>query len=96
MQRVFAVGDIHGCHQTFRKLLLDEIRIKKSDRIYCLGDYVDRGPDSKGVVDFILELRRSGYHIHTLRGNHEQLMMTSIESTENFELWELNGGSATL
>ncbi|HLF64817.1 MAG TPA: metallophosphoesterase, partial [Saprospiraceae bacterium] len=47
-------------------------------------------------VDFILELRRSGYHIHTLRGNHEQLMMTSIESTENFELWELNGGSATL
>ncbi len=96
MPRIFAIGDIHGCNQTFRTLLLDEIRIKKSDKIYCLGDYIDRGPDSKGVIDFILELRKSGYQIYTLRGNHEELMMMSSESAENFELWDLNGGAATL
>jgi len=76
--------------------LLDKIQLQKTDEVYCLGDYVDRGPDSKSVVDFILELRKSGYQIHTLRGNHEELMMASTESPENFELWDLNGGDATL
>lgn len=96
MKRIFAIGDIHGCHQTFAKLLLDEIQLRKSDEIYCLGDYVDRGPDSKGVVDLILELRKAGHRIHTLRGNHEQLMMESDMSPERFEHWWQNGGDTTL
>lgn len=96
MKRIFAIGDIHGCHETFGKLLLDEIQLRKSDEIYCVGDYIDRGPDSKGVVDLILELRKAGHRIHTLRGNHEQLMMESDLSPENFEHWCENGGDKTL
>ena len=96
MSRVFAVGDIHGCSRTLRKLLCDEIHLEKSDEIVCVGDYIDRGPDSKGVVDYILELRDAGYQIHTLRGNHEQLMMDSAEDDENTELWLKNGGRSTL
>lgn len=96
MQRVFAIGDIHGCHKTFRKLLFEEIQITVSDRIYCIGDYIDRGPDSKGVVDLILELRREGYTIHTLRGNHEQMMLDSLDSEDSLEIWLRNGGLQTL
>ena len=96
MQRVFAIGDIHGCSKTFKKLLLEKIQIRKSDKIYCIGDYIDRGKDSKGVIDFIFELRKKGYHIHTLRGNHEQMMLNSEKNEESFEHWYTNGGKATL
>lgn len=96
MARVFAIGDIHGCSNTFKKLLLDKIKIQKSDKIYCIGDYIDRGNDSKGVIDFILKLRKQGFHIHTLRGNHEQLMLESVKSEKNFKHWVKNGGDTTL
>lgn len=96
MARIFAIGDIHGCSKTFQKLVLEKIRIQKSDKIYCIGDYIDRGQDSKGVIDFILKLRKKGYHIHTLRGNHEYLMMISTQSEKNYKHWIKNGGDATL
>jgi len=96
LERVFAIGDVHGCSHTFRKLLLEEIRVRKTDEIYCVGDYIDRGPDSKGVVDFILELREKGYQIHTLRGNHEQIMMDSVNGEMQYDLWIVNGGAETL
>jgi serine/threonine protein phosphatase 1 len=96
MQRVFAIGDIHGCSKTFRKLLLEEIKPQKSDLIFCLGDYIDRGKDSKGVIDLILDFRANGYAINTLRGNHEQIMMDSVRSKELFGLWMDNGGDETL
>lgn len=96
MQRVLAIGDIHGCVKTFKHLLLHEFKIRKSDTVVCVGDYIDRGPDSKGVIDFILELKASGYTVHTLRGNHEQIMMDSINSSTVNEVWIKNGGDQTL
>jgi serine/threonine protein phosphatase 1 len=96
MGRIFAIGDIHGCSKTFKRLLLDIIKIQKSDKIYCVGDYIDRGNDSKGVIDFILKLRGKGYQIHTLRGNHEQLIMDSVQSESKYNHWIKNGGDKTL
>ena len=96
MARVFAIGDIHGCSKTFKKLLLEKLVIKKLDKIYCIGDYVDRGPDSKGVIDCIIELREKGYNIHTLRGNHEQMMLDSTIDKQRLNHWLTNGGKATL
>jgi len=96
VSRIIAIGDIHGCAKTFHKLVIDEIRIRKSDTIYCIGDYIDRGPDSKGVIDFILDLRKKGYQIRTLRGNHEELMMESGEDDQAYKDWVRNGGDATL
>jgi serine/threonine protein phosphatase 1 len=69
---------------------------EKKDELYCLGDYVDRGPDSKGVIDFILELREQGFTVHTLRGNHDQMMMDAQKNPESFKDWLRNGGSTTL
>jgi len=96
MQRIFIIGDIHGCSKTFRKLVTEGIELTKSDKLYCIGDYIDRGNDSKGVIDYILELRKENYQVHTLRGNHEQMLMQSIESEDKFEHWMRNGGAATL
>jgi serine/threonine protein phosphatase 1 len=96
MARVFIIGDIHGCCKTFKKLILEKINIQKSDKIYCLGDYVDRGPDSKGVIDFILQLRKKGFNIHTLRGNHEELLLNSKKDEKSFLHWTKNGGDKAL
>jgi serine/threonine protein phosphatase 1 len=96
MERIFIIGDIHGCHKTFRKLIYEEISIKESDRIYCLGDYIDRGSNSRGVVDFILELRKDNYQVYTLRGNHEQMLLDSENSISANALWKMNGGNTTL
>lgn len=96
MAREFAIGDIHGCCKTFKRLLLEKIQLRKSDKIYCIGDYIDRGNDSKGVLDFILELRRIGYQIHTLRGNHEQMMMDALSSVSKLQHWLSNGGIDTM
>ena len=96
MGRTFAIGDIHGCAKTAKKLLLDELKITKEDAIYFLGDYIDRGSGSKEVIDFILELKNENYNINTLRGNHEQLFMDSDNSFTDFQNWIANGGVATL
>lgn len=96
MKRVFAIGDIHGCNETLQRLLFEEIKIQKSDVIYCIGDYIDRGPDSKGVIDTILDLRKREYDIKALRGNHEEMMMFSDRDIKDFQLWYNNGGDATL
>lgn len=96
MPRIFFVGDIHGCSKTFHKLVTDSIGLTKYDRLFCVGDYVDRGEDSKGVVDFIIDMRNQGYSITTLRGNHEQMLLDSDSSPQNFSRWLLNGGGMTL
>lgn len=95
MSRIFAIGDIHGCSRTFSKLL-GKLEITKRDKVYCLGDYIDRGPNSKGVVDLILKLRKQGFKIHTIRGNHECLMMDSFKGEKQFNTWMHDGGDPTL
>ena len=96
MARVFIIGDIHGCCKTFKKLIDEKISIKKTDKIYCLGDFIDRGPDSKGVIDFIIQLRKEGFKVHTLRGNHEQFLLKSEFDEQSKEIWIRNGGHKTL
>lgn len=96
MERIFAIGDIHGCSKTFEAMLFDRIEIQKSDQIFCIGDYIDRGKDSKGVIDIILTLREEGFSIHTLRGNHEQMMLDAFTDDEAMDIWLSNGGVATL
>lgn len=76
--RKFAISDIHGAKATFLALL-DKLAFSIYDELYLLGDYIDRGPDSKGVIDHIWKLQQEGYTIHCLRGNHEQMLIDSWE-----------------
>lgn len=72
------ISDIHGCFLTFRELL-NKVGFAKSDELYLLGDYIDRGTRSREVLDYIIELHRQGYKIKSLKGNHEEMVFDSIE-----------------
>jgi serine/threonine protein phosphatase 1 len=76
--RKFAISDIHGAKKTFLALL-DKLQFSTTDELYLLGDYIDRGPDSKGVIDYIWKLQQEGYKVACLRGNHEQMVIDICE-----------------
>lgn len=92
--RTLAVGDIHGCLNSLRTLMAF-VKLLPTDRLVLLGDYIDRGPDSRGVIDWILEKRQS-VEIISLRGNHEEMMMESRTSNPRMHLWSSVGGFETL
>src|ERR1043166_1837589 len=96
MSRIFAIGDVHGCAKTLQKLLSEELHLEKDDDIYFLGDYIDRGPASKEVIDVILNLKNENFRIHTMRRNHEQMFIDSEKSIDHFYNWIKNGGMRTL
>ncbi|MCB9266626.1 MAG: serine/threonine protein phosphatase [Lewinellaceae bacterium] len=92
----YAVSDIHGCVRTF-EALLDTIALSTDDRLFLLGDYIDRGPGSKEVIDLILKLKEEGYQVHCLLGNHESLLLNALGGlVADQHLWLNNGGGATL
>ncbi|MFP4526909.1 MAG: metallophosphoesterase family protein [Candidatus Kapaibacterium sp.] len=95
-KRRFVIGDIHGCSNTFSNMLNNKLQITPDDDIYLLGDYIDRGPDSRGVVERIVELIDAGYNIYPIMGNHEQMLIDSLESEHNFWNWMMNGAKTTL
>ena len=67
----------------------------RSDTIVTLGDYIDRGPDSRGVIDQLLDLDRR-CRLIALRGNHEQMLLDAHADPSAMGIWSLNGGDATL
>lgn len=95
-KKKYVIGDVHGCSATLYSLLFNVLRISKKDKIYFLGDYVDRGPDSKGVIKLILKLIKDGYSVKCLMGNHEKMLLDSIESEKGHYQWVWNGGSECL
>ena len=94
--RTIAIGDIHGCSAALRALL-DIIDPEQNDVIVTLGDYVDRGDDSRGVIDQLIRLGEKCQHI-PLIGNHEVMMVAAIESNdlEQRDFWLHCGGQETL
>ena len=71
----YATTDLHGCLHTFRHLVEEELRLTPADELYLLGDYVNKGPDSRGVLDYLMGLQATGYRVHCLRGNHDQALL---------------------
>jgi Calcineurin-like phosphoesterase len=94
--RSFVIGDIHGCAATLRQLVLEQLRPTAADRIYLLGDLIDRGPASKGVLDFIFEMRAAGHSVAAVMGNHEEMFLQAASDHRYLDLWYANGGLATL
>ncbi len=92
--RTIAIGDIHGCSQALAALL-DAVTPTAEDTIVPLGDYVDRGPDSRGVVDLLIQLAEQ-CEVVPLLGNHEAMLLDSLESPECFDFWLRCGGRETL
>ena len=97
MGRIFAIGDIHGCISKLENII-DRIDLDaQNDTLVFIGDYIDRGPDSKGVVDFVLELRKSINQVICLLGNHEQMFLDYLHDKNfNKEIFLVNGGGNTI
>lgn len=94
--RLIAISDIHGCYLTF-KALLEQIQFTKEDHLVLGGDYVDRGPASKQVIDYIIELKQNGYKVDCLLGNHELIMFHSKSNKNQLNHWVgRSGGKQTL
>lgn len=73
--RLFAIGDIHGC-ATALDTLLSAIRLGKDDKLVALGDYINKGPETKATLDYLLTLYNKGYLIPLL-GNHELKLLAA-------------------
>lgn len=91
--RIIAVGDIHGCSKALQGLV-DAIHPQATDCLVFLGDYVDRGPDSKGVIDLLLELKSTCRTVFLL-GNHEIMFRGALRGLSP-DLWLQIGGRPTL
>jgi serine/threonine protein phosphatase 1 len=78
IDRRLVVSDIHGCFKSLKTLIENRIALTKRDLIIFLGDYIDRGPNSSGVLDYIIGLINEGYNIFPLRGNHEQNLLDAV------------------
>ena len=96
MSRKIAIGDIHGCNKTLKALLEEKIMVRSDDHIIFVGDYIDRGPDSKGVLDYLMALLEKVRNVVFIRGNHEEMLIETFYSHAYFQQWMNNGGGATL
>lgn len=92
-KKYLAIGDIHGCLKSLESLL-EKLGEYSDRRFIFLGDYIDRGPNSKGVVEFLLDFKEQQDCIF-LRGNHEQMLLDAYRMND-VDLWLMNGGRSTL
>src|SRR5437867_4378670 len=97
MGRFYVVGDIHGCVREL-DALVGALPLAAGDTVAFIGDYIDRGPDSRAVVDVLLGLRaRKDLRTIFLRGNHEDMCLDYVGRAGRWgESWKMNGGGATL
>lgn len=90
-----AIGDIHGCVKTL-DVLLEQLSPREDDHLVFIGDYIDRGPDSNGVIDRLITLSES-VPCTFLRGNHEVFLLNHFDGNRHDdEVWYLNGGRQTM
>ena len=98
----FAIGDVHGCFDKLEALLLacERVRAGRQVRYVFIGDYVDRGPDSRKVIDLLMHKQLGeGSRYVCLRGNHEQMLIVAAaeeRSDRDLMTWWANGGEQTL
>lgn len=91
----YVIGDIHGCNKTLNNLL-EQLDLQEEDHLYFVGDLIDRGPTSKGVIETIQALSKRLKEVKCCRGNHEQLMFDSEKGEVEWQAWMRNGGDTTL
>jgi serine/threonine protein phosphatase 1 len=99
MSPTYAIGDIHGCLDKLRSLLLrcEKHADGRPAAFVFVGDYIDRGPQSAAVIDCLIDLKAEhGERVVTLMGNHEVMALAAIDGSGPVQLWLAQGGLATL
>ena len=95
---VFAIGDVHGCLSRLKELISKCYEFAGDQRAHIsdfilLGDYIDRGPESRQVIEFLME---QGSDFQPILGNHDQAMLLACEDPEALKWWRKWGGAETL
>ena len=93
-ERLIAIGDIHGCSRALAALV-EAIEPTPLDTLVFLGDYIDRGPDSRGVLEQVIALRERCLVVPLL-GNHEEMLLAALEGNDNLRFWLKFGGMEAL
>jgi serine/threonine protein phosphatase 1 len=99
MSLTYAIGDIHGCLDKLRSLLLrcEKHADGRPPAFVFVGDYIDRGPQSSAVIDCLIDLKaQHGESVVTLKGNHEAMALAAFDGSGPVRLWLAQGGLATL
>ena len=84
MCNLYAIGDIHG-HLSVLEDLFASIPFQEKDEIVFVGDYIDRGPNSSGVVDFLIDKKNKFPEMVFLRGNHEDMFLDFLQGTNRYQ-----------
>ena len=92
----YIIPDLHGCADTLRYVVERLIKPGVDDPVYFLGDFINKGPDSRGVIDYVMSMENRGQHVRYVRGNHEQLLLDALEDTDKTGDFISKGGDATL
>jgi serine/threonine protein phosphatase 1 len=92
--RIWAIGDVHGC-LTALDTLLQTLELQPDDRLIFLGDLIDRGPESKGVIERLFTLR-SERQVDVVQGNHEEMLLIARDLPGYARAWQMYGGKETL
>jgi len=95
MNKIFAIGDIHGCFDQLQALIKSLDIDKQCDTLVFIGDYIDRGSSVKEVVDYVIKLRNEFKNVVCLMGNHEHMLLRFLAGIDE-EMYLYNGGTATL
>ncbi len=94
-RRTLIIGDVHGCLDMLKRLVEQIDYRPERDSLIFLGDYIDRGPDAMGVVEYVLSLSRVSSNVQCLLGNHEASLLDYLEGRDR-RSFILNGGTTTL
>lgn len=96
--RTIVIGDIHGCYNELKELMstleTEEVYNKNTDKLVFLGDYIDRGSDSRLVIKFIRELQENNDNVIALMGNHEDMLLDYMKDIS--DNWTFNGYASTM
>jgi len=95
MNKIFAIGDIHGCLDKLQCLIRNIAADPEEDTLVFIGDYIDRAGGGRDVIDYILGLKKKYQKMICLRGNHESMLLRYLEGTDE-EMYLANGGMITL
>ena len=98
MSQTYVIPDIHGRSDLLSEALA-EINVRSGGdvgTIVTIGDYVDKGPDSRGVIDRLLAGVDAGWKLVTLKGNHDALMVVALRDSSKMAAWMGKGGDAAL
>lgn len=96
----YAIADLHGRFDllaaAFQAIAADAMKRRADFKIITLGDYVDRGPESRQIIEHLMAAQRAGMNLICLKGNHEDMMAETLGRPLELDWWAGNGGSTTL